>query len=147
MRRMYHQNTLYRMVYASRRTDPAGPDGFAAAAKLHNEAAEITAALLFTDESYAQVLEGTRDAVERAFERIARDPRHDDVTVASFVPTERRRFADQALLLLPAEPDAYRFLFAGLRADPALDRPRLTTGSDILHVVEQLALPMAGAPM
>lgn len=39
----------------------------------HNEEAEATGALLATDDCFAQVLEGERQAVEATFERISHD--------------------------------------------------------------------------
>jgi hypothetical protein len=48
--------------------------------------------LLFNRGCFAQVLEGPREAVERTFERIQRDPRHADVMPLEFAPVARRGF-------------------------------------------------------
>jgi hypothetical protein len=42
----------------------------------NNEEAEVTGALLATNHSFAQVLEGERATVQSTFDRIANDPRH-----------------------------------------------------------------------
>lgn len=157
MKRAHHAQSLYRLIFCSQRaptaeggTEPADGIGvdFADAARQRNQAAQVTAVLLCTGAHYAQVMEGTRDALDRSFERIARDPRHTEVTVLSFAPTERRRFPDAAMTVIAARDDSYRELFNGLKPDPARDRPRLTTGSDILRLLERLtqtATESAGA--
>ena len=150
MRRTHHPQALYRLIYCSQRVAPAETgrawEPFAEAARVRTEAMQITGALLCTEDNYASVLEGTRDALEHVFEQIARDRRHSEVTVLSLTPTERRRFPAHALLTIDAGTEAYRDVFAGLRPDPARDRPRLTTGCDILRLLERLARAKDGVP-
>jgi hypothetical protein len=103
MKRDSVSGPLYRLLYCSRNVIGASSAGqpvdieaelraIVASARRRNEADNITGALLFTASGFAQVLEGYRDAVERTFDRISSDPRHADVTVLAFTPTERRSF-------------------------------------------------------
>lgn len=91
---------LYRIVYCSRNTAPTGPEELRqilAASRVNNARDGVSGALLFSDGSFAQVLEGPLAAVERTFERIQCDLRHAGVTVLQFGPTEGRVFADWSM--------------------------------------------------
>jgi hypothetical protein len=146
MRRNNAAQALYRLIYCSR--DVAGPagdaahpdlDAIAAGSRRRNEQEGVTGALLFTGTGYAHVLEGPRDALDRVFDRVAADPRHTEVTILSFTPTERRRFPDQPMTVLAALPPGMVDPLGGLRPDPEHDRPRITTGGDLLRLIETLA--------
>ncbi len=137
--------TLYRLIYCSLRVAPpeaGGPDceleEIVATARRNNQTDGVTGALLFTGSGFAHVLEGARDALDRIFERIADDPRHTGVTVLSFTPTERRRFPEHAMALIGGLPAGMQDPVAGIRPDPEHDRPRVTTGGDILRLLETL---------
>ncbi len=148
MRKGHPSALLYRLIYCSRNViapDAAGGDALEReiraillAARRNNPAAGITGALLFTGTGFAQALEGRREAVERAFERIGADPRHADVTVLSFTPTERRAFPDWPLGVRGGLPDGMADPLGGLLADAAAGRPRMTTGSDVLRLLERV---------
>jgi hypothetical protein len=108
--------SIWRLIYTSRRTciDVASaPDEVAAiqqVATINNGRADLAGALVASPRRFAQVLEGTRDALEETFERISRDPRHDDLLVMSFAPTDARAFGDFRLVAInvadPGEVDA-----------------------------------------
>lgn len=74
--------TLFRLAYISTSLLASNPREREHIADLlltsrrNNEGAEITGALLATDNSFAQVLEGARGAVEATYRRILRDPGH-----------------------------------------------------------------------
>lgn len=136
---------LYRLIYCSQHASSI--DRAAAEVELdvksaewrrRNEAAGITSALLSTGLGYAQALEGARDALDRIIDLIADDPRHTGVTVLSFTPTERRRFPDQALAVMTGLPPGATDPILGLRPDPEHDRPRMTTGGDVLRLLETM---------
>lgn len=145
MRRNSAALALYRLIYCSRQVaGPAGGgphpelDAIAAGARPRNEREGVTGALLFTGTGYAHVLEGPRDALDRIFDHIAADPRHTEVTILSFTPTERRRFPDQSLAVVAALPPGMADPLGGLKPDPERDRPRMTTGGDVLRLIETL---------
>jgi hypothetical protein len=139
--------SLYRLIYCSRNIIArAMPDAvledeiraILASARRCNKVDNVTGALLFTASGFAQVLEGMRDVVERTFERISSDPRHTDVTVLSFTPTERRSFPDWSMgfsgqtSLGSADPLTH------LLTDATFTGPRATTGSDVLRLLERV---------
>ncbi|HEX4368851.1 MAG TPA: BLUF domain-containing protein [Rhodopila sp.] len=147
MKKTSISGTLYRLIYCSRNVIlQAAPDAILedevrailAAARRRNKADNVTGALLFTASGFAQVLEGMRDVVERTFDRINGDPRHADVTVLSFTPTERRSFPDWPVgfsgQTSPDIPDP----LAHLLADATGAGPRATTGSDVLRLLERV---------
>ncbi len=138
--------TLYRLIYYSRAVIPdtmsdTNVDEMIAniltSARVANQANNITGALMFTASGFAQVLEGTRDVVERTFERICADPRHTDVTVLSFTPTERRCFADSPLGFATQTSADISDPLSALFCDPGSTGPRATTGSDVLRMLER----------
>ena len=153
MKRVSQDGTLYRLIYCSRnvilQNDPGADlekelQAILAVARKRNKAANVTGALLFTTSGFAQVLEGPRDVVERAFERIAGDPRHADVMVLNFAPAEKRSFPDWSMgcsgTLRPGDP------LDCLAGDPAAaiplgGRPRATTGTDVLRLLERVVRP------
>lgn len=149
MRKPLMSGALYRLIYCSRNViaqDPsAGLDrlepelrAILAVSRERNRTSNVTGALLATASGFAQVLEGPRDVVEPLFERIGADPRHTDVTVLSFTPTERRSFPNWPMGFRAqqhaAEPDP----LAHLLADANLGGRRATTGSDVLRMLENV---------
>lgn len=60
----------------------------------NNEAADVTGYLIFDGETFIQVLEGPRDALDATMTRIVRDERHRDVTVLATQPVETRSFRE-----------------------------------------------------
>lgn len=54
----------------------------------------ITGVLIATETHFLQVLEGEFAAVNAAFERIARDTRHDTLQLISFTEIEERKFSN-----------------------------------------------------
>lgn len=87
---------LVRLLYASRATDSLGADGLATIlrqSKRHNPLEGVTGVLCFSGGIFLQVLEGGRAAVNRAFHRIAADPRHRDVELLRYEEIAERRFA------------------------------------------------------
>ena len=66
-------------------------------ARCNNAAHGITGMLLLIEGSFFQVLEGGADAVDRTFEVIARDPRHDRVTQIIREPIAQRGFAEWSM--------------------------------------------------
>ncbi len=147
MRKTAISESLYRLIYCSRNLIArARPEasmaeevrGILNAARLRNSTDGITGALLFTASGFAQVLEGGREVVERSFERISADPRHADVTVLSFTPTDHRSFPDWSMGFSgQTSPDANDPL-QHLLADATFSGPRATTGGDVLRLLEKL---------
>lgn len=98
---------LFRMVYCSRsiRGSDDGPSlaRILATSRRNNARDGLTGALLALDGSFAQVLEGEFEAVQRTFERIQVDERHEDVILLQAHITGARLFGGWAMGL--ASPD------------------------------------------
>lgn len=77
----------------------------------NNAARGITGMLLLIEGSFFQVLEGDAAAVDRTYEAIARDSRHDRVTQIIREPIARRSFGDWSMGFASAErADAQRLV-------------------------------------
>ena len=109
-----------------------------AVARRRNQADNVTGALLFTASGFAQVLEGRRDVVERTFERIGADPRHADITVLAFTPTERRSFPDWSMGFSGRIKPGIADPLAHLLTDATFSAERATTGADLLRLLEKV---------
>jgi blue light- and temperature-responsive anti-repressor len=147
MKKTNMSGALYRLIYCSRNVIFQAMPGavledevraILANARRCNQADNVTGALLFTASGFAQVLEGTRDVVERTFERISSDPRHADVTVLSFTPTECRRFPDWPMGFSGQTSPEVADPLTHLLADATFAGPRATTGSDVLRLLERV---------
>ncbi len=151
MRKSTTPGSLYRLIYRSREViaqvapDAATEAGLQrelraiiSAARWRNKADNVTGALLYTDAGFAQVLEGSRDVVERTFERIAADRRHADVTVLSFTPTQRRSFPDWPMAFCGQPAVGSVDPLGQLSDSGVLAGPRVTTGSDVLRLLERV---------
>jgi len=74
-------------------------------ARSRNAQLAVTGALIFTRAHFAQILEGSRAAVEELMVSIKRDARHQDVTVVEWIDIESRRFPDWSMAY--SGPSAY----------------------------------------
>lgn len=90
---------LYRLIYTSRSvTDEECPlaetmSDILASSRRNNGRQGVTGVILVDGRTFAQVLEGPRQAVEATFERIRRDTRHDAISVLRGEITAVRTFA------------------------------------------------------
>ena len=92
--------TLVRLLYASRAAQPANAEDLATIlrqSRVHNPPQGITGVLCCADDLYLQVLEGGRSAVNRLYNRIVADPRHQDVELLSYQQIGERHFAGWAM--------------------------------------------------
>jgi hypothetical protein len=91
---------LMHCIYSSRAgTDirDAEVQALLASARLKNAALGITGMLLLIEGSFFQVLEGGADSVDRTYDIIARDPRHDRVTQIIREPIAQRHFGEWSM--------------------------------------------------
>ena len=92
---------LVRLIYASRARqaiDTALLDAILATSLERNPRHGITGVLCHGNGVFLQALEGDRQEVSQLFQSIARDPRHQDVTLLHFEETCTRDFAGWAML-------------------------------------------------
>ena len=91
---------LVRLMYASRPAQGLKPEALSAILKRstsHNPTVGVTGVLCFSGEVFLQVLEGGRSQVSALYNRVACDPRHNDVVLLSFDEIAERRFAGWAM--------------------------------------------------
>jgi len=91
------EEKLNLLIYKSRCNGLATWDvvnSILASSEQNNPTDGITGVLVATETHFLQVLEGEFEAVNAAFERIARDTRHDKLQLISFTDIEERKFSD-----------------------------------------------------
>jgi len=91
---------LVRLVYASRAKatlTPAQFEDILAVSRRNNPANGITGVLCTNTFIFLQMLEGGRKEVSETYNRIAKDPRHQDVQLLHFEEIMARRFADWSM--------------------------------------------------
>jgi len=89
--------SLVRLIYASRATKPMSMGDMVAmldAASEHNRVRGLTGILAFDQETFLQILEGSSQEVNSLYHRIARDPRHQRLTLLGYGELIEREFAD-----------------------------------------------------
>lgn len=91
--------TLWRVIYTSKATPlPPGQDEAAlidailATARRRNAQAGLTGALIYADGRFAQLLEGSPEALEEVLSRLSRDPRHTEMETLEAVEEATRVF-------------------------------------------------------
>ena len=92
--------TLVHLIYCSAAPRPLSRNelrDLLVGARRHNERHGITGMLLYADGSFFQVLEGAPEDVERLFERISADPRHDSLTLIIREPVAVRAFGEWSM--------------------------------------------------
>lgn len=77
-------------------------------ARISNEAAGITGMLLFTEQSFFQILEGQESDVDSCYARIQLDPRHTKLTRIIREVIAQRSFGEWTMGFANPAPDAVR---------------------------------------
>lgn len=91
---------LVRLMYASRAVpavDAEELQSLLRQCRTGNAKHGITGVLCFADRVFLQVLEGSRSAVNRLYQRIVTDTRHTDVELLAYDEIDERRFAGWAM--------------------------------------------------
>ncbi|MFV8782009.1 BLUF domain-containing protein [Microbulbifer sp. SA54] len=112
-------NELIRLVYASKaafRAVPVTQGVEPSVARIlmqsrrNNSQVNIGGVLYFGDGYFFQALEGDRKVVNQAYQRIAADPRHREVTILSLKTVPDRLFADWSMKYVPVEQAVRAFV-------------------------------------
>lgn len=104
----------------------------AAGSARRNQAAELTGSLLHVNDSFIQVLEGPTPAVERTFEVICCDFRHDDVKLIDLLPVKNRVFPEWSMAYLSGETETR------VRLADDLEEIRFLVGVNAREAVAQM---------
>ncbi|MET0342662.1 MAG: BLUF domain-containing protein [Polyangiales bacterium] len=89
---------------AKRKCDPSELAEILEVARRNNARLGVSGILLYDNGSFLQVLEGDEAVVRELYEKIARDPRHDRVTVLSEHDTDARSFGDWTMGYVSLNP-------------------------------------------
>ena len=84
-----------RLIYASRATTAFQPSSIKAilqAARRNNQKNAITGLLCFNQRGFLQCLEGNRSIINKTFQHILTDPRHENIEIISYDYVETREF-------------------------------------------------------
>lgn len=134
------ENALHQIIYISRLTarDEAVVTKILEKALQHNPRNQITGMMLCADEDVMQVLEGPKAQITALFEKIKRDPRHDEVFVVLDEAVASRHFPDWSMGYKKIEqPDKadflhYRQVFRGT-PDAIAQRTRAGLAADVIQ--------------
>ncbi len=102
---------VYRLIYRSRNRIPQDDrrrelGELFSAARSHNKKNGITGALLLSDDSFVQTLEGEEDVVQALLGRIRADTRHDQLEILDTSLVAGRVFARWAMAKVADDDDA-----------------------------------------
>ena len=121
---------MFQLIYASRATENVTFDmvqDIIRAARKTNAEAGVTGCLAFNQKFFLQALEGERHAVNRIFNCIIRDQRHQDIELLAYQQIAARSFPDWAMRMCSTKEMnrsilfkyGYSDIFEPLRAPPA----------------------------
>lgn len=86
---------LVNMIYASRTNpgfNPQDIEGILRSSVRNNERTGVTGILAFSNDYFLQCLEGSREAVNAAYQRILHDRRHHDPVILTYHDVSHRQF-------------------------------------------------------
>ena len=109
-------------------------DAILAQSRRNNERDGITGMLLYVDGNFVQAVEGEEHALYQLLDRLAKDPRHAEITVVARYPIQERQFPDWSMgfrRLRGAAPAEVAEAFASLR-EPIFD-PAEVGSNSIAH--------------
>ena len=129
-------DAIYQLIYCSRvaAVSPVELASILAVSRANNARDGLSGALLYNRGLFAQVLEGPLAAVERTFERIQCDARHDDVVVLQFGEVGQRAFSDWLMADAGAALDPAT---AALPAD-LLSKPAGNAADEVVAILRGL---------
>lgn len=117
-------HTLVFMSTALRAFTDAEISELSVVSACNNERWGITGLLIYCDGNFIEVLEGPRTAIDQAFGRIARDPRHSRIEVLLSAPITERNFSKASMgvlnsdQLLEIDRAQFRTVADRAKADP-----------------------------
>jgi len=91
---------LVRLIYASHAPEAVSAKvigDILSEAQTHNLTHGITGLLCFSQNVFVQVLEGGRTEVNRLYQKLIRDNRHQDITLLKYEEIVERRYANWAM--------------------------------------------------
>jgi hypothetical protein len=93
-------HAVKRLIYGSQATRDLGPDELVellARARVRNEQVGLSGMLLYSSQSFLQVLEGDQAALTQTYRRISADPRHTNLRLLLDAEVSTRLFPDWSM--------------------------------------------------
>jgi len=134
---------MKRIIYCSQATDAFTPDDLLAllgAARHRNKPLKVSGLLLYSNQSFLQVLEGDNDAVADVYASISRDPRHTNIRLLMDEEIPSRLFADWTMGFEQVESEDLRENLEGFTPD--IDYPLVNPDLVSNGVVAQTLLTL-----
>ena len=113
----------YQIMYSSQAAEPmtaAALEKILADARVGNAARKVTGALIYVDGVFFQILEGDKAVVHALMANIARDSRHQSVTVFHEAEVEARAFESWRMAYLSPTPEQMS-IWAGLAGTTTIE--------------------------
>jgi hypothetical protein len=104
---------MHHIVYMSQAKEHLTPTTLVALlmqARLLNERQQVTGALVYGNGQFMQIIEGEETVIKDLYERIARDPRHQNVFKLADKPIAGRRFAEWSMAFGEAATNEFQEL-------------------------------------
>jgi len=104
---------MHHLIYLSQATRPLSAKALTCLldqARLANERQHLTGALVYGNKRFIQLLEGEPVALEQAYARIIRDPRHQHLCMVADYPIAARQFAGWPLAFQALSPAQFTHL-------------------------------------
>jgi hypothetical protein len=131
---------MHHLIYLSQATRPLSTKALTCLleqARPANARQHLTGALVYGNKRFIQLLEGEQAALEAAYARISRDPRHQHLCKIADYPITARRFAECPLAFQTLSPAQFAHL-AGCLA-PTKSGPHFSVyGSSATSFVEAM---------
>lgn len=105
-----NSSTMYFLIYssmASPEIEESDLKDIIVSAEKNNNQDEITGMLIFHDGTFFQMLEGSKEKVHAAFEKIQDDPRHSAIIKLFEGETSKRHFPDWKMALKVVHPEEF----------------------------------------
>lgn len=130
---------MVQLIYVSVPTidSAVAASNFIFAAQEFNKSANIGGMLVSAPNFYVQVLEGDRLAVNALYNRIARDPRHKNVTIVRYMEIRYKEFPEWSMLHVNFA-DIKRYFMASV-VQPSDITPENLSGVSSLALIRRLA--------
>jgi hypothetical protein len=114
-----------------------------ATARTNNKAAQVTGAMTFNQNCFAQVLEGDAEDLRPIFDRIRRDPRHSDIKILRCTEPTRRLFSHWSMAYVDTPHNDGRHPLAHFAFEAALTHGAEPEAEQLLNAMRQLTKKMA----
>jgi len=127
---------MHHLIYLSRAKRPFSDAALADLlqyARQYNTQQDITGILAYGNGQFMQVLEGEQATIKALYERIARDPRHDNLVRFADKPIARRSFTEWSMAFAALGPAAFNTLTRYVApAQLSLDGTAMSAADELL---------------